>query len=572
MKSLLTGGRRSSSTVGATRYASVNSVHSQQSTESEVQVVVPCAGTIRNLHVVQGTACGAGQSIVYTLRLNGADSALAVTIGGASDTTGVDDADDIAVSAGDILSMQIVISASAAQTGSGWSMEFESTTANQYPVMGGATGFGAGTFYFPISGGSSERNATLATEAFPVSPAGTFRDFYVSLPVAPGVGKTRTLELWKNGASTGVTVTISDTATTGSDTTNTISVSAGDVFAVKHTDSGTPASSAVLYGVEFDPTTAGEFPLFSGDDDNINSLATTYLGIGNSTGGWVDSGSKYGCGQPMTVKKMYAELTVAPGSGKSVALSLNVNGSNSTLTTTIADAATTGNDTTHEVSVTDLQFLRLEEAPSGNPTTTKAHVGMTGVMAAAAVDPSVTDDVTITESVTMMVDESINVFDGVTVSEAVTMMMDLNIDVFDDVTVTESVALEIMGEDPVATDDITITESVTLLILEMVPSIFDDVTLTEAVTMEMSLDISVFDSVTVTESVAGEQINGFMSADDVTVSEDVQMMMDLNVSVFDAVTVTEPVTAIVAAAKDGLIRMRSSEQSYPLMMDDDENR
>lgn len=186
------------------------------------------------------------------------------------------------------------------------------------------------------------------------------------------------------------------------------------------------------------------------------------------------------------------------------------------------------------------------------------------------VNPSVTDNVTITESVTMMVDDNPNVFDGVTVSEAVTMMVDLNINVFDGVTITEAVTVEV--EAPIIEDTVTVTEFVSILILELVPAISDDVTVTEAVTMEMSLDISVFDSVAVTESVAGEQINGFISADDVTVSESVTMMMDLNVSVFDSITVTEPVTAIVAAAKDGLIRLRSSEQSYPLMMDDDENR
>lgn len=185
-------------------------------------------------------------------------------------------------------------------------------------------------------------------------------------------------------------------------------------------------------------------------------------------------------------------------------------------------------------------------------------------------DPSVTDDVTVTEAVTMMVDENPTVFDSVTITEAVTMESDLNINVFDGVTITEDVAAEVSG--PIYEDSVTVTEVVTVVIEFLVPEVFDSVTATEAVTMESDLNINIFDSVTVTESVAGEQINGFMSADDVTASEDVQMMMDLNINVFDAVTVTEPVTAIVAAAKDGLIRMRSTEQSYPLMMDDDTNR
>ena len=129
-------------------------------------------------------------------------------------------------------------------------------------------------------------------------------------------------------------------------------------------------------------------------------------------------------------------------------------------------------------------------------------------------DISVFDAITVTEAVTMMVDENINVFDGVTVSEAVTMMMDLNINVFDDVTITESFSGEVVTptDPPLIIENITVGESVTVHILELVPSVFDTVTITESVDLD------------------------------------------------------------VPAAKDGLVRLRSSEQSYPLMMDDDENR
>lgn len=127
--------------------------------------------------------------------------------------------------------------------------------------------------------------------------------------------------------------------------------------------------------------------------------------------------------------------------------------------------------------------------------------------------PSVTDDVTVSESITMMVDENINVFDSVTVTEAITMMMDLNIDVFDGVTITESVSLEVITPtDPSAIDNITVSEEVSMLIEQLVPS------------------------------------------------------------VFDAVTVSESVSLAIEAFKEGLVRLRSTEQSYPLMMDDDENR
>lgn len=128
-------------------------------------------------------------------------------------------------------------------------------------------------------------------------------------------------------------------------------------------------------------------------------------------------------------------------------------------------------------------------------------------------DINVFESVTITESVTMMVDENPNVNDAITLTEAVTMMADENIDVFDAVTVTESVSLEVYTPvDPTVFDGVSVSEDVQVVIEQLVPS------------------------------------------------------------VFDAVTVSESVSLVIPAAPDGLIHMRSKEQSYPLMMDEDEIR
>ena len=230
-------------------------------------------------------------------------------------------------------------------------------------------------------------------------------------------------------------------------------------------------------------------------------------------------------------------------------------------------------------------------------------------------DPVVFDTVTVSEVTTMMVDENPNVFDSVTitevvtvffeelvpfaaedvtVTEAITMMMDLSISVFDSATITEAVDLSnplelptvtedvtltevvtmMVDENPNVFDSVTITEDVTLLITELFLSVFDDVTVTDEDSQDSDVNISVFDAVTITESMAFESTSDISVFDDITITESNPLMADLNPAPFDAVTLTEGggLTGLIFIAdpRRELIHMRSTEQSYPIMMDTDE--
>jgi hypothetical protein len=78
----------------------------QDTTESITGVVVPRAGIIRNLAVSLQTAPGGAVSVTWTVRANGADTALAVTITGTA-TSGTS-ATPVAVSAGTTLTVRHV--------------------------------------------------------------------------------------------------------------------------------------------------------------------------------------------------------------------------------------------------------------------------------------------------------------------------------------------------------------------------------------------------------------------------------------------------------------------------------
>ena len=90
--------------LGATEdFASVLGVAAASATEADVQLMVNEPGTLRRFRVKLSAAPGAGEERVFTLRVNGVDSAAVIAI----DETNDDVADlvtEVAVVSGDLLS------------------------------------------------------------------------------------------------------------------------------------------------------------------------------------------------------------------------------------------------------------------------------------------------------------------------------------------------------------------------------------------------------------------------------------------------------------------------------------
>lgn len=120
-----------------------------------------------------------------------------------------------------------------------------------------STGLTAGYLGFPGSLTGTPGLEVFNKAAWMV--AGTFRNLYIEIDTAPGSGNSWTFEIYKNGVASGVTLTISDASTSGSDTSNSVSTTAGDYFSLRVTSTGTPASSGgMVYSCEFESTNTGE--------------------------------------------------------------------------------------------------------------------------------------------------------------------------------------------------------------------------------------------------------------------------------------------------------------------------
>ncbi|MGC9443717.1 MAG: WD40/YVTN/BNR-like repeat-containing protein [Candidatus Methanospirareceae archaeon] len=91
-------------TVNGTSYLAPGNGSTQT---NEISVRVPRAGILRNLHVQQRVASGAGgRTDIYTVRVNGADKAITCTLDNA--TSGEDTVHEVAVAQGDAVSIKLV--------------------------------------------------------------------------------------------------------------------------------------------------------------------------------------------------------------------------------------------------------------------------------------------------------------------------------------------------------------------------------------------------------------------------------------------------------------------------------
>ena len=102
-------------------------------------------------------------------------------------------------------------------------------------------------FLIPWSGTT---NATEANANIPL-PSGKAGKLVVNLTVAPGTGQSATLRIRRNGVNTALTCTVSGTATTCSDTVDSVTFNDGDLLSVLYSETGA-AASRVRFAFEYD--------------------------------------------------------------------------------------------------------------------------------------------------------------------------------------------------------------------------------------------------------------------------------------------------------------------------------
>jgi len=226
---------------GATVYAGGRS----STTEAQVSVVMPTAGTISNLYAYASTAPGAGQTYTATIFKNGsADATLEAQITNSSsgrlesDTVGT-----VSVVAGDLISVRIVGSAGAATADVFCSVKFAPTVSgeavvftNMYDASFTVDGFtAAGSDGSLASGSGNDVNPDMPITA-------SVSKLAIKPSAAPDTGKSWTATLRKNAADSALTVNVVNLETYDINTSS-ISFTQGDSIGLKSTPTGNPFGS-----------------------------------------------------------------------------------------------------------------------------------------------------------------------------------------------------------------------------------------------------------------------------------------------------------------------------------------
>lgn len=216
--------------------------------------------------------------------------------------------------------------------------------------------------------------------------AGTFRNLKVKLFSAPGSGNGHTFTLLKNGVATGITVTLTEADTDGSETSTDVLVAVGDTISLRRelTGGNVAVPDGSSFTLEFQNAGGNASQYGFTTTTTTNTLSATYYGVfqSNSAGNVTASASKQNVvSAPGELTGYALTLDAAPGGGTSYAYviyknGVAQNGSGGTPDTriTISGTNTTGSATfTLDLAAGDLVYL--EQTPTGGPSSHRLRAG-----------------------------------------------------------------------------------------------------------------------------------------------------------------------------------------------------
>lgn len=245
----------------------------ETATESMAEYHFRSEATLKKFHLVSRASPGAGTSVTFTVRKNGVDTAFSITESGSSSTSG-SDFDSVSFSAGDTCSIGITWSGTPAGTKHRIRCYWQ--TSNNESFMGGEVDDILGiTSYASFAGTGLPNTGVVEFNQEIVIPGSfTVKNLQVDLQTAPGTGSSRTFTVKKNSTGTALATTISDTATSNNNTSDSFTVSPGDAITLEFTFSGSPAATSAEYSIVFVAANKGQFFYANSLDSNTTVAAT----------------------------------------------------------------------------------------------------------------------------------------------------------------------------------------------------------------------------------------------------------------------------------------------------------
>lgn len=213
----------------------------------------------------------------------------------------------------------------------------------------------------------------------PVGSNHIIKNLYVSLSGSVGGTMVHVLTLRKNGADTGLTITTDAASTSFTDSTNTVSVAAGDVLSWKLVTTGAGGAAVFIrIGYEMASSDSSDgAPILTGEVTNtLSASATRYLPIQGGILSTTSGNAETIIPTAGTINSAYMVLGGTPGAAKSYTATLVKNTVDTAIVITISGTNTTGNDVSNSVSVVagDKVYWRID--PAGTPTARMVGLGV----------------------------------------------------------------------------------------------------------------------------------------------------------------------------------------------------
>jgi hypothetical protein len=341
--------------------------------------VMPCAGTLSNLYMNLGTAPGVGTSRIFKILKNGSATGIQVTISGAN-TTGSDTVNFATYVAGDVISLECSVSGVPAST----TILNGGVLSQNDPFTGfllgttNAAATNSATTYQPIQGTNNTAASAAASVTQYIPTSGSLSNFYVYLNGSPGTGKSYTCTLYKNGVATSAAITISDSATTGSYTSSSVSVSEGDYLYWEVVPSGTPTARKIYLSSKWTPTVNNESIYLFGNDVTMSAVNPSYMFAKGSWNSYsITETNRQGIlPGDFRLKKLYVKQSSANGASKDRVYAMRINEASNGPSVTISGASDTSgsNSTTYDASAGNRITMRM--TPNSSPTVNYMSMGL----------------------------------------------------------------------------------------------------------------------------------------------------------------------------------------------------
>lgn len=393
----------------------------------EANSTVPFGVTGHNFPASSGGSRGVfpAAGILDSFLLTVPSSSTSLTIGGVSLSASAGNpgtsASTVAVSAGSTLEVSL---SSAPPLDYRIAYRFTGNNSNEAIMLGHAIE-GAGTvtkYCFPFTnngisgGGSGAQPTTTESEHYFYAPTNfTIKSFYVTANLTGGGQRTWTI--MKNGSPTAATV---DSLVSMNITGLTIPVAVGDTLTVKFTSVENVWFTNFAWGIMYNPDIDGE-SIVGGTIDNAPTTSTgvvQFAPLWGSDNAWSATESDFTgvINNHFTVKKFRVDLSAAPGAGNNRRFRVRKNGNNILNTVDISDSATTAMDSASFDHLIPLDEMSISHEVTSASVNNTPFVRWSAVLV-ASIEVFVSETVTVSESLTMLPNYSINVHETVTLTE-----------------------------------------------------------------------------------------------------------------------------------------------------------